>query len=395
MPWPNSTKNWCRGPKTDRAVKKRLLITLTFPPDTGGMQSFAYQRCLRAGDAPVVLAPWHPNCDVFDVAQPFPILRWRPVARNMCGMKRVGQLIQPLLLGHLLLRRGGFDAIECWQPLPLGLIGGLLKRIHRLPLIVWSHGSDLLRVQRVPAGRQVLCWTLSQADRLIANSRATKRQMERLGQGPARIQVITPPVEHERFHPEVDPTTVRLRRGLGRVPTILTVARLVEKKGVDTVLQALPFVLNGFPDVKYLVVGDGPLRRKLQALADELGVAEHVVFVGAVDHSSPELPGYYSACDVYVMPSRTLPDQGEVESFGISYLEAGACGKPVVAGRGGGTAEAIEDGVTGLLVDPWDPEDVAQAIIRLLEDRELAQRLGMAGRQRALREPAWEHLRLD
>jgi phosphatidylinositol alpha-1,6-mannosyltransferase len=95
------------------------------------------------------------------------------------------------------------------------------------------------------------------------------------------------------------------------------------------------------------------------------------------------------------MPSRTLPGRGEIESFGISYLEAGACGKPVVAGRGGGTAEAVEDGVTGLLVDPWDPEDVARAVIRLLKDGDLARRLGMAGRQRALEEPAWEHLRLD
>jgi len=119
------------------------------------------------------------------------------------------------------------------------------------------------------------------------------------------------------------------------------------------------------------------------------------LLASANDLYQPWSSGYLSACDVYVMPGRILPSRGEVESFGISHLEAGACGKPVVAGRGGGTAEAVEENVTGLLVDPLNPEDVAQAVIRLLTDRDLAQRMGMAGRQRALKEPPWEHLRLD
>lgn len=376
-------------------MKKRLLITLAFPPDPGGMQSFAHQRCLRAGDIPVVLAPWHPHCAAFDANQPFPILRWRSKVGNVSGAKRVSQLLHPLLLARPLLQQESFDAVECWQPLPLGLTAWLLARVYCLPVIVWSHGSDLLRVQRAPLGRAILRWTLSQADRLIANSRATQAQMQRLGQNAARIRIIHPPVEHQRFRPDVDPTPVRVRYGLGDRPTILTVARLVEKKGIDTVLRALPMILRAMPEVRYLIVGDGPLQPSLQALAEELCVAKHVSFAGAVEHDSPDLPRYYAACDVYVMASRTLPEQGEVESFGISYLEAGACGKPVVAGRGGGTAEAVEENVTGLLVDPWDPEDVARAVICLLTDSGLACRLGKAGRQRALQEPAWEYLRLD
>ncbi len=375
-------------------MKRRLLITLTFPPDTGGMQSFAHQRCLRAGDAPVVLAPWHPDSAEFDARQPFPVRRWRPFLGNVSGLKRVGQWLQPLLLARQLLQQGDFDAVECWQPLPLGLTAWLLKRIHRLPVIIWSHGSDLLRVQRVPGGRAVLRWTLSRANRLIANSMATQSQMERLGQSPERIRVIHPVVEHERFHPHVDPAPIRMRHAVGDAPLILTVARLVEKKGVDMVLRALPQVLRAVPEVKYMIVGDGPLRLRLQALAAELGIARRVVFVGAVEHGSDDLPRYYSACDVYAMPSRSLPDHGEVESFGISYLEAGACGKPVVAGRGGGTGEAVEDGVTGLLVDPLDVNEIAQAIVRVLKNEELARRLGENGRKRAAKQPNWDLLRL-
>jgi len=373
---------------------RRLLITLTFPPDTGGMQSFAHQRCLRAGDEPVVLAPWHPDCATFDAAQPFPILRWRPFLGGVPSLKRIGQLLQPLLLARDLVRQGGFDAVECWQPLPLGLTAWLLKGIYRLPVMIWSHGSDLLRVQRIPGGRAVLRWTLSQADWLIANSVATRLQMERLGQDPACIRVIHPPVEHERFHHSVDPTPIRERHAIGGAPVILTVARLVEKKGVDAVLRALPSILHAVPEVRYLIVGDGPWRLQLQALARELGVAKHVLFVGAVEHDSPNLPRYYSACDLYVMPSRSLPGHGEVESFGISYLEAGACGKPVVAGRGGGVGEAVEDKVTGLLVDPLDVNAIAQAIVKVLKDEELARRLGENGRKRAAKQPDWGLLKL-
>ena len=235
-------------------MKKRLLITLTFPPDTGGMQSFAHQRCLRAGDEPVVLAPWHTDSADFDAIQPFPVLRWRPFLGSVPGLKRAGQLLQPLLLARRLLQQESFDAVECWQPLPIGLTAWLLKRIYRLPVIIWSHGSDLLRVQRIPGGRAALCWTLSQADRLIANSMATQLQMERLGQNPAHIRVIHPPVEHERFHPNVDPTPIRMRHAVGDAPVILTVARLVEKKGVDMVLRALPFILRAVPGVRYLIV---------------------------------------------------------------------------------------------------------------------------------------------
>ncbi len=383
-------------------MKKRLLITLTFPPDTGGMQSFAHQRCLRAGDEPVVLTPWHTGSAEFDAAQPFPVLRWRPLLGNVPGLKRIGQLWQPLLLAlrlgsgqaRQLLQQGGFDAVECWQPLPLGLTAWLLKLIYRLPVIIWSHGSDLLRVQRIPGGRAVLRWTLSQADWLIANSMATQVQMERLGQNPARIRVIHPPIEYERFHPNVDPTPIRVRHAIGGAPTILTVARLVEKKGIDMVLRALPSILHAVPEARYLIVGDGPLRLQLQALAGELGVASHVVFVGAVEHNSADLPRYYYACDVYVMPSRSLPGHGEVESFGISYLEAGACGKPVVAGRGGGVEEAVEDGVTGLLVAPLDVDEIAEAIVKVLMDEELARRLGENGRKRAAKQPDWNLLKL-
>jgi len=373
-------------------VKKRLLITLTFPPDKGGMQSFAHQRCLRAGDEPVVLAPWHADSAEFDAIQPFPVLRWRPFLGDFAGLKRIGQLIQPLLLACQLLQQGGFEAIECWQPLPLGLTAWLLKRIYRLPVIIWSHGSDLLRVQRIPGGRAALRWTLSQADRLIANSMATRVQLERLGQNPARIRVIQPSVNTQRFHPQVDGSAIVARHRLQGKRVILTVARLVERKGIDMVIRAMPKVLEAIPDAVYLVIGTGPCRGKLERLVEELGSEERVIFGGYVPDD--EMPPYYGACDVFVLVSHTLADKGEVEGFGIVYLEAGACGKPVVAGRGGGVEEAVENGVTGLLVDPLDVDEIADAIVRILKDEELARRLGENGRKKAMKQPDWNLLKM-
>ncbi len=373
-------------------MKKRLLISLTFPPDTGGMQSFAHQRCLRAGDEPVVLAPRHTGSTEFDPIQPFPVLRWRPFCGNVPGLKRIGQLLQPVLLARRLLQQESFDAVECWQPLPIGLTAWLLKRIYRLPVIIWSHGSDLLRVQRIPGGRAVLRWTLSQADRLIANSMATQLQMERLGQDPTRIRVIHPSVNTQRFHPQIDSSAIVARHHLQRKSVILTVARLVERKGIDMVIRAMPRVLEAIPDAVYLVIGTGPYRGKLERLARESGLEGRVVFVGHVPDE--ELPCYYSACDLFVLLSRTLTDKGEIEGFGIVFLEAGACGKPVIAGRGGGTSEAVEDGVTGLLVDPLDVNEIAQAIVEVLQDEELARRLGENGRKRAAKQPDWDLLKL-
>ena len=371
---------------------QRLFITLAFPPDTGGMQSFAHQRCLRTGDEPVVLAPWHTDSAEFDAIQPFPVLRWRPFPGNFPGLKRIGQLLQPLLLARQLLQQESFDAVECWQPLPLGLTAWLLKRIYGLPVIIWSHGSDLLRVQRLSGGRAVLRWTLSQADRLIANSMATQVQMERLGQDPARIRVIHPSVNTQRFHPQIDGSAVVARHHLQGKSVILTVARLVERKGIDVVIRAMPKVLEAIPDAVYLVIGTGPYQEKLERLARESGLEGKVIFVGRVPDE--ELPYYYGACDLFVLLSRTLVDKGEIEGFGIVFLEAGACGKPVIGGRGGGTSEAIEDGVTGLLVDSLDVNEIAQAIVKVLEDEELARRLGENGRKRAAKQPDWDLLKL-
>lgn len=368
----------------------RLLITLAFPPAIGGMQSFAYQRCLHTGaNNLVVLAPQTEGWQAFDEGQPVRICRWSAALQNVPGIKRILQFVFPLLHALRLHRQERLDAIECWQPLPFGLIGLIFRALYSVPYIVWSHGNDLTRPQRYPLAKFLLSRVLAGAPLVIANSQSTKQALLALGTPSDKIHVLNPPVNTQRFRPDVDPSAITQKYGLEGKRVILTVARLVRVKGIDTVIRALPKVLEAISNTAYLIVGDGPLRAELEQLAESLGVSDHVVFVGAIDHLSDDLPRYYRACDLFVMVSRALPRGREMERFGMAYLEAGACGKPVIGGRGGGTSEAIEDGVTGLLVDPLDVNEIADTIVKVLEDGELARRLGENGRKRAMRQPDW------
>jgi len=173
-------------------------------------------------------------------------------------------------------------------------------------------------------------------------------------------------------------------------PTILTIARIEERyKGHDTIVRALPLVLAKVPDAQWVVIGDGSLRPGLEALAESYGVAQAIRFLGAV--SDEQRDRWLRRARLLAMPSR-LPARGLAgEGFGIVYLEAGAYGKPVVAGNVGGAPAAVRDGETGLLVDPTDPLLVAEAITRLLLDGDLARRLGEAGRRHALAH-TWPHV---
>jgi phosphatidylinositol alpha-1,6-mannosyltransferase len=171
---------------------------------------------------------------------------------------------------------------------------------------------------------------------------------------------------------------------------ILTVGNLVARKGHDTTICALPRLLQRVPDVTYLIVGDGPNLNQLETLATRLGVRNRVIFAGRM--ADEVLAEVYALCDVFVMSSRVNLDEKDVEGFGIVFLEASACAKPVIGGRSGGVPEAIVDGVTGLLIDPNDPRQLSDTIALLLTDREFANRLGEQGRVRAVNDFSWRRV---
>lgn len=162
---------------------------------------------------------------------------------------------------------------------------------------------------------------------------------------------------------------------------MLTVGRLDLRKGHDMVIRALAALRQERPNVRYVIVGDGQERTRLMSLARNLGVQDAVLFAGY--QPARLLPDYYRLCDVFAMPNRELPD-GDTEGLGLVFLEAGACGKPVIGGRAGGAVEAVAHGRTGYLVDPTGPDDVAARLNELLADPALRREMGAAGRRYAV-----------
>jgi len=223
---------------------------------------------------------------------------------------------------------------------------------------------------------------LPRMDASIAISDYT-REVAIAGGGPAeRVHVITPGGDA--------PGVVRDRPITEREPIVVTVARLEDRyKGFDVLLRAFPLVRAQVPDARWVVVGKGRLRQELETTANEWGFGEHIEFTGAVDDATRD--GILERAAVFAMPSRVPAGGHGGEGFGIVYLEASAAGLPVVAGAEGGATSAVIDGVTGLLTNPRDHVAVAESIVRILRDPELAGRLGAAGREHQ-RSMTWERM---
>jgi len=231
----------------------------------------------------------------------------------------------------------------------------------------------------------VLCVSRFTADRLSA----------RHGVDSGKIRLLPPALDPGLLQSPISPERVIERHRLHGRRVLLTVGRVTRRgryKGYEVVIRALARIRTTLPNVVYVIVGDGDDRPRLEVLARELGLGDAVQFAGDVEDAW--LPAYYRSCDLFVMPSRVrLDDPCEGEGFGIVYLEAAAFGKPAIAGRGGGSAEAVLDGVTGVLVNPSDPEAIAQAALDLLRDDAWRAALGERARERAWREFTRERFR--
>lgn len=383
---------------------KSLLLTQEFPPVlSGGISMYYYHLCRHLDGALSVLTPAGPGVAEFDAEQPFAIHRRRIPIVSPDLMTRGGSRLRRLprmaylaaaqwanFMRHAVrvLDEERADMVLLGH-LYLGPLGPRLRRVSRARYGIMLHGSELHRYIAWSPVRRLVLRALDAADFLVVNSEFTRRQyLERGVRSDQRFLKVNPGVDTSRFRPDAgDPLAIRRLQGLGDRPVLLSVARLVEWKGQDMVLEALTQLRDVVPDIAYLIVGAGPHRATLERKARELGLEGQVNFVGFVPAS--ELPSYYRAADVMVVPSREFAAGLPIEGFGTVYVEANACGTPTIGGRGGGTEESIEDGVTGYRVDAEDPNAIARAALELLENQELARRFGRAGRERAVEQFDW------
>ena len=285
-----------------------------------------------------------------------------------------------------------------WHPKAVVCLNCKVARIPLLmrPFTGWSvavvaHGMEITKHGELLRRRLGLRWVFRAADLAVAVSHHTRERVVHLGVDPGHVQVIPCGVDPDLYRP-VDGEAMRRRLGLAGRPIILTLSRLVRRKGHDLVIRALAEVRRRIPGAAYIVVGEGvePYVASLRRLAEKCGVSDAVHFIGRAEET--DLPGLYSASDVYVMVSRSLDGNSNYEGFGITYLEANACGIPVIGADTGGVADAIVDGQTGYLIPPDDVPALTDRLLRILGQPDLGRRLGENGRARVLRDLNWERV---
>ena len=355
------------SPRTEKV--RVLLITPDYPPAHGGIQRLLYRitnsmpnadvRVLTPSQKDAGLDPAEGNL-VTRVRVPFhqPILR--NSAFNALGLLELGKWHPDVILnGHVVT---SFLAVAA-------------ARKFRVPLVMYVYGKEVVGRSRTAA------WGLRRSSACVAVSQFTRKQLLDASNGrhDAAIYVV---------HPGVDLPLRQEDRQKASRPTLLTIGRLRDSyKGHDVVLEAMPEVLRQVPNAQWIVVGEGKLRQSLKREAIDRGLGDAVHFVGAVDDS--EKDRWLAQSHVFVMPARYPPDEIAGEGFPVVYLEAAAWSLPAVAGKDGGPAEAVMDGVTGILVDPRSPQEVAAAVTRLLLDTSLAERLGTQAAMRAKSSFTW------
>jgi phosphatidyl-myo-inositol dimannoside synthase len=373
-----------RRPRHLRTSPASLLVTHDFPPLVSGIGTFFFHAWKGLAPAKhIILAAKAANYKEFDARHNLDVRRYFTISKF-----RTVRFI--FLLGATLniLIRERIDLLLCGVPVSVGGIGWICKKLFSLPYVVFYYGGELEKFRKKKFLLKVLTKIIRCADGIIANSEFSSKETRFYGINVNKVSVVLPAVDAQRFSPNVDCSDLRQKWNLQGRRVLLTVSRLVRRKGIDSVLQALPALKKEFPGLAYLIVGRGPDEPYLRGLARQSGLEENVVFVGEV--SGEDLPKYYNLCDIYVMPNRETSGEEIVEGFGISFLEASACAKPVIGGSSGGAQEAVKDRVTGILVDPHKLDDLTENILRLLKDKAYATTLGENGRKRALEEFCWE-----
>ena len=356
-----------------------LLLTWDFPPGKGGIQIWMHELARRLPEAEVrVLAPAAPGDRAFDAASGAEVGRLASARRSRAAW--LAELTARTLSSCVTWRP---DLIVCGHvtTAPAALAA---HWITRTPYVVFTYGYEIRRKRL----HRTLSFLLRNARRVIACSEFTRHAALALEVPAERTRILYPGVDANRFSPTGDHQPLTTNH---RPPTLLSISRLADMyKGHDTTIRALPLVQAKVPGARYVVAGGGPLREYLGRVAQSVGVERYVEFLGEVPDET--LVDLYRSADVLAVLSRESASVGGAEGFGIVCLEAAACGVPVVAGRSGGLPDAVQDGVTGLLVDPLDIGAAAEAIVALLGDPDRARRMGAAGRAAVLDHFTWDHM---
>ena len=364
-----------------------LVLTELFLPTKGGTAVWFDEVYRRLGGKEIhVVTADVPGAAAHDREHPNSVHRVRLQRHRWLRPESLAMYAKLLARSLALHLRHRFEAVHAGRVLPEGLVALLVARIARVPLVVYAHGEEITG-WRKPAKFRTKVHVYRSADRIIANSDFTRGELLKLGVRPERITLIQPGVDVARFRPGLPHGDLRSAVGLTQAGMlVLSVGRLSRRKGFDHTIRALARVRSQGIDAAYAVIGIGPDRDYLEGIARECGVQPWVHLLG---HVTPDdLPRWYCAADVFAMPNRKIGN--DTEGFGMVFIEAAACGKASVAGREGGTADAVLEGTTGFRVDGESVDELAGALRRLLTEPELRRGMGSRGHARVQAEFSWE-----
>ena len=362
-----------------------IILSSEFPPGPGGIGTHAYELARNLQrlkwDVSVITPQDHAEeqeINQFNGAQPFPIVR----------LKSKGALAAKAILRRQTARRW----IKHWNPDAVIASGQRSAWIAttltgKLPLIIVGHGFEFGILGQW--NNKLTRWAFQQASLVVCVSEHTRSKMLAAGIQPRTVEVITNGADQIRFEvlPSNQISETRKSLGFENERLLMTVGNVTERKGQDLVIRALPQILAQAPNTHYLMVGLPTRKAELIRIAEALGVADHVHFLGRVENK--RLVSLLNTADVFVMTSR-FTSEGDSEGFGIAAVEAALCGKPAVVSGDSGLSEAVVDGETGIVVPQNDVHATANAILTLLNDRVRREQMGNAARKRALARQTWE-----
>ncbi len=362
---------------------KTLIITLEYPPQIGGIASYTYNLAKHMpADEVVVYAPKIPGGEEFDKKKPWKTIRAIPYfvflwPRWIRLMWQVLDIVKKERIGRIYIH----------HTLPCGYVAYIVKKLKHIPYTVFFHGTDLLT--GVKHKKNKIRKVCAEAERIVVNSKFLQHQFEINFEDLAHKTTVMYPCPDAIFlepAPAAELKKLKSQLALEGKKVIITVARMSEGKGFPHLIRLLPKILEKVPNLVWLIIGDGPKKNEIITSIQKNYLQNVTRFIGQVPYA--QLPKFYQIADLFVL--LTHPDETMQEAWGTSFVEAAASGIPSVAGRSGGVEEAVENMVTGLVVDLYQDQSIVSAIADLLKETEYAKKMGAAGKERVSKEFTWE-----
>jgi len=364
---------------------KTLFVTNDFGPRAGGIETFIIGLIERLPKSSIIVyTSAQDDSDAYDAdwLSNFGVEVIRDKSKILLPTPRVNREVARIV------RERSIKTIAFGAAAPLGWMSSTLRRAGAQRIVALTHGHEVWWAKVFPFNL-IMRRIGSTTDSLTYLGEFTRSAISKAltTQSAAAMQKIAPGIDIEHFR-AVDATALRQSLGLTNKKVIVSVGRLVHRKGQDFLIESMPQILKQVPDAHLLLVGQGPYREHLEKLVNKHSLRNSVSFIGRIQYK--DLPGYICMGDIFAMPSRSRFAGLEVEGLGIVYLEASACGLPVIAGASGGAPDAVIEGVTGFVVDGTKTEQIAKRAIQLLLDEKLRISMGSAGRAWIEKEWRWQ-----